>query len=103
MTDARKLPKPKFRPLRDRILIIQDDAEEKSAGGIIMPHASVKPPSQGTVIAVGSGQHTESGVLIPVDLKRGDRVVYGAHAGHAIKMDDVDYVVITSNDVLGVI
>jgi chaperonin GroES len=103
MTDAISLPNPRFKPLRDRILVVRDEAEKQTEGGIIVPQSIQKPPSQGIVIAVGPGQHTESGVLIPLDLHRGDRVAFGAHAGHDIEIDDVAYIVITANDVLGVL
>ena len=93
----------KFRPMRDNILVLRDEAESKSEGGIIMPEGSVKPPARGTVRAVGPGLHTESGVLIPMALNPGDRVVFGAHAGHDVEVDHVSYVVIRSIDVLGVV
>jgi len=98
-----KLPTPKFRPLRDRVLVLRDDAESETEGGIIVPEGAKKPPSRGIVIAVGKGLHTEQGVLIPVDLDPGDHITFGAHSGQDIEIDGQEYVVITSSDVLGVI
>src|SRR5262249_9683145 len=77
----------KFRPLHDRVVVKRIDAEEKPAGGIIIPDTAKEKPSQGEVIAVGPGGRDESGKLIPIDLKVGDRVLFGKWSGTEVKID----------------
>ena len=81
----------KFRPLHDRVVVERIDAEAKSAGGIIIPDTAQEKPSQGEIIAVGPGGRDESGKLIPIDLKVGDRVLFGKWSGTEVKLDGVDY------------
>ena len=92
-----------FRPLHDRVLVRRIEADEKTAGGIIIPDTAKEKPSQGEVIAVGPGSRDESGKLIPIDLKAGDRVLFGKWSGTEIKIDGEDLLIMKESDVLGVI
>jgi len=93
----------KFRPLHDRVVIERIDAEGKSAGGIIIPDTVKEKPSQGEIIAVGPGGRDEAGKLIPIDLKVGDRVLFGKWSGTEVKLDGVDYLIMKESDIMGVI
>src|SRR5215204_152845 len=93
----------KFRPLHDRVVVKRIDAEAKSAGGIIIPDTAQEKPSQGMVIAVGPGGRDEAGKLIPIDLKAGDRVLFGKWSGTEVKIDSVDYLIMKESDIMGVI
>jgi chaperonin GroES len=93
----------KFRPLHDRIVVERLDAEAKSAGGIIIPDTAQEKPSQGRVVAVGPGGRDEAGKLIPIDLKAGDRVLFGKWSGTEVKIDSVDYLIMKESDIMGVI
>jgi len=93
----------KFRPLHDRIVIKRIEAESKSAGGIIIPDTVKEKPQQGEVFAVGPGGRDESGKLVPIDLKAGDRVLFGKWSGTEVKIDDVDYLIMKESDVMGVL
>jgi chaperonin GroES len=93
----------KFRPLHDRVIVERIDPEAKSAGGIIIPDTAQEKPSQGEIIAVGPGGRDESGKLIPVDLKVGDRVLFGKWSGTEVKLDGVDYLIMKESDIMGVI
>jgi len=93
----------KFRPLHDRIIVERLDAEAKSAGGIIIPDTAQEKPSQGKVVAVGPGGRDETGKLIPIDLKTGDRVLFGKWSGTEVKIDSVDYLIMKESDIMGVI
>ena len=93
----------KFRPLHDRIVVERLDAEAKSAGGIIIPDTAREKPSQGKVVAVGPGGRDETGKLIPIDLKTGDRVLFGKWSGTEVKIDGVDYLIMKESDIMGVI
>jgi len=93
----------KFRPLHDRVVIERIDAEAKSAGGIIIPDTAQEKPQQGKVIAVGPGGRDESGKLIPIDLRVGDRVLFGKWSGTEVKIDDADYLIMKESDVMGVL
>ena len=93
----------KFRPLHDRIVVERLDAEAKSAGGIIIPDTAQEKPSQGKVVAVGPGGRDETGKLIPIDLKTGDRVLFGKWSGTEVKIDSVDYLIMKESDIMGVI
>jgi chaperonin GroES len=93
----------KFRPLHDRIVVERIDAEAKSAGGIIIPDTAQEKPSQGKIIAVGPGGRDEAGKLIPIDLKAGDRVLFGKWSGTEVKIDGVDYLIMKESDIMGVI
>jgi chaperonin GroES len=93
----------KFRPLHDRIVVTRIDAEGKTAGGIIIPDTAKEKPTEGKVIAVGPGGRDESGKLIPIDLKAGDRVLFGKWSGTEVKIDGVEYLIMKESDVMGVI
>jgi chaperonin GroES len=93
----------KFRPLHDRVVVKRIDAEEKSAGGIIIPDTAKEKPSQGQIIAVGPGGRDEAGKLIPIDLKVGDRVLFGKWSGTEVKIDGEDLLIMKESDVLGVL
>jgi len=93
----------KFRPLHDRVVVERIEADEKSSGGIIIPDTAKEKPSQGEIVAVGPGGRDESGKLIPIDLKVGDRVLFGKWSGTEIKLDGVDYLIMKESDVMGVV
>jgi chaperonin GroES len=93
----------KFRPLHDRVVVKRIDPDAKSAGGIIIPDTAQEKPSQGEIIAVGPGGRDESGKLIPIDLKVGDRVLFGKWSGTEVKLDSVDYLIMKESDIMGVL
>ena len=93
----------KFRPLHDRVVVKRIDAEEKSAGGIIIPDTAKEKPSEGEIIAVAPGGRDENGKLIPIDLKTGDRVLFGKWSGTEVKIDGVDYLIMKESDIMGVL
>jgi chaperonin GroES len=93
----------KFRPLHDRIVVKRIDAEEKSAGGIIIPDTVKEKPSQGEVIAVGPGGRDESGKLTPIDVKVGERVLFGKWSGTEVKIDGQDLLIMKESDIMGVL
>ena len=93
----------KFRPLHDRVVVTRIDAEDKTAGGIIIPDTAKEKPSEGEVIAVGPGGRDEAGKLIPIDVKKGDRVLFGKWSGTEIKIEGEDLVVMKESDIMGVI
>ena len=93
----------KFRPLHDRVVVKRIDPDAKSAGGIIIPDSAQEKPSQGEIIAVGPGSRDESGKLIPIDLKAGDRVLFGKWSGTEVKLDGVDYLIMKESDIMGVL
>jgi chaperonin GroES len=93
----------KFRPLHDRIVIERIEAEAKTAAGIIIPDTAKEKPQQGEVIAVGPGGRDESGKLIPIDIKVGDRVLFGKWSGTEVKIDGTDYLIMKESDVMGVV
>jgi chaperonin GroES len=93
----------KFRPLHDRIVIKRTDAEARTAAGIIIPDTAKEKPQQGEVVAVGPGGRDENGRLTPIDVKAGDRVLFGKWSGTEVKIDDVDYLIMKESDVMGVL
>jgi chaperonin GroES len=92
-----------FRPLHDRILVRRIEAEEKTAGGIIIPDTAKEKPQEGEVIAVGPGARDESGKLVPLDVKAGDRILFGKWSGTEIKLNGEDLLIMKESDVMGVI
>jgi len=92
-----------FRPLHDRVLVKRIEAEEKSAGGIIIPDTAKEKPSQGEVIAVGPGGRDESGKLVPIDLRVGDRVLFGKWSGTEVKIDGEELIIMKETDIMGVL
>jgi chaperonin GroES len=93
----------KFRPLHDRVVIKRIEAEEKTSGGIIIPDTAKEKPQEGEVIAVGPGGRDESGKLIPIDVKVGDRVLFGKWSGTEVKLDGVEYMIMKESDLMGVL
>ncbi len=93
----------KFRPLHDRVVLKRIEAEEKTSGGIIIPDTAKEKPQQGEVVAVGPGGRDEAGKLIPIDLKAGDRVLFGKWSGTEVKIDGVEYLIMKESDVMGVL
>jgi chaperonin GroES len=93
----------KFRPLHDRVVVTRIDAEAKTAGGIIIPDTAQEKPQQGEIIAVGPGGRDESGKLIPIDLKTGDRVLFGKWSGTEVKIDGLEYLIMKESDIMGVL
>jgi chaperonin GroES len=93
----------KFRPLHDRVVVRRIDAEERSAGGIIIPDTAKEKPSQGEIIAVGPGGRDENGKLTPIDVKPGDRVLFGKWSGTEVKIDGVEYLIMKESDIMGVL
>jgi chaperonin GroES len=92
-----------FRPLHDRVLVRRIEAEEKTAGGIIIPDSAKEKPSEGEIVSVGSGARAENGTITPMDLKAGDRVLFGKWSGTEVKVDGEDLLIMKESDVLGVI
>ena len=92
----------KFRPLHDRVVVKRIDAEAKSAGGIIIPDTAQEKPSQGEVVAVGPGGRDEAGKLIPIDIKVGDRVLFGKWSGTEVKIDGQDLLIMKESDIMGI-
>ena len=97
------MAKTKFRPLHDRVVVRRIQAEEKTKGGIIIPDTAQEKPQEGEVIAVGPGGRDEAGKLIPIDLKTGDRVLFGKWSGTEVKLDGEDLLIMKESDVMGVI
>ena len=93
----------KFRPLHDRVVVERIDAEAKTAGGIIIPDTAKEKPSQGRIIGIGPGGRDEHGKLIPIDLKVGDRVLFGKWSGTEVKLDGEDLMIMKESDVMGVV
>ena len=93
----------KFHPLHDRVVVRRIEAEEKSAGGIIIPDTAKEKPSQGEVIAVGPGGRDETGKLIPIDVKEGDRVLFGKWSGTEVKIDGEELLIMKESDIMGII
>ena len=92
-----------FRPLPDRVLVRRIEAEEKTAGGIIIPDSAKEKPSEGEVVSVGSGARAENGTITPMDLKAGDKILFGKWSGTEVKVDGEDLLIMKESDVLGVI
>ena len=93
----------KFRPLHDRVVVKRIDAEEKSAGGIIIPDTAKEKPSEGEVVAVGPGGRDEAGKLILIDIEVGDRVLFGKWSGTEVKIDGQDLLIVKESDIMGII
>ena len=92
-----------FRPLHDRVVVRRIDADHKTAGGIIIPDTAREKPSQGEIIAVGPGGRDETGKLIPIDLKVGDRVLFGKWSGTEVKLDGDELLIMKESDLMGVL
>src|SRR6187431_140947 len=97
------MAKTKFRPLHDRVVVRRIAAEEKTKGGIIIPDTAQEKPPEGEVIAVGPGGRDENGKLIPIDLKAGNRVLFGKWSGTEVKLDGEELLIMKESDIMGVI
>jgi chaperonin GroES len=93
----------KIRPLQDRVIVKRVDEEEKTKGGIIIPDTAKEKPSEGEVISVGPGGRDDRGNLVPIELKAGDRVLFGKWSGTEVKLDGVDYLIMKESDIMGVL
>ena len=92
-----------IRPLHDRVLVEPHDAEEKTAGGIIIPDTAQEKPMEGKIVAVGKGSRNDEGKIAALDVKKGDRILYGKWSGTEVKVDGDDYLIMKESDVMGVI
>jgi chaperonin GroES len=93
----------KFRPLHDRVVVTRIEADEKTKGGIIIPDTAKEKPQQGEVVEVGPGGRDEAGKLTPIDLKVGDRVLFGKWSGTEVKIDGIEYLIMKESDIMGVL
>ena len=93
----------KFRPLQDRILIKRIEKEERTTGGIIIPDTAKEKPQEGEVVAVGSGKRLDDGKVMPVDVKKGDRVLFGKYSGSEIKIDGQEHLILREEEILGIL
>ncbi|MDO9488260.1 MAG: co-chaperone GroES [Sphingomonadaceae bacterium] len=92
-----------FRPLHDRVLVRRVDAEEKTSGGIIIPDTAKEKPQEGEIVAVGSGTRGEDGKVTPLDVKAGDRILFGKWSGTEVRVDGEDLLIMKESDVLGIV
>jgi chaperonin GroES len=93
----------KFRPLHDRILVKRVEEETKTKGGIIIPDTAKEKPIEGKVVATGKGRIGEDGKIIPLDVKKGDRVLFGKYGGTEVKVDGEEYLIMREDDILGIV
>ncbi len=93
----------KIRPLHDRVIVKRIEEDQKTKGGIIIPDTAKEKPQMGEVIAAGSGKKTEDGKLLPLDVKKGDRVLFSKYAGNDIKIDGEELLIMKEEDILGII
>ncbi len=93
----------KFRPLHDRVVVRRLESEEKTKGGIIIPDTAKEKPQEGEIVAVGPGGRDEAGKLVPLDVKKGDKVLFGKWSGTEVKIDGVDLLIMKESDIMGVI
>ena len=93
----------KFRPLHDRVVVRRLEGEEKSKGGIIIPDTAKEKPQEGEIIAVGPGARDESGKLVPLDVKSGDRILFGKWSGTEVKIDGDDLLIMKESDIMGIV
>jgi chaperonin GroES len=97
------MAKSKFRPLHDRVVVRRVESEEKTKGGIIIPDTAKEKPQEGEIIAVGSGARDEAGKLVPLDVKAGDRVLFGKWSGTEVKLNGEDLLIMKESDIMGII
>jgi chaperonin GroES len=97
------MAKSKFRPLHDRVVVKRIDAEEKTKGGIIIPDTAKEKPQEGEIVAVGSGARDESGKVVALDVKAGDRILFGKWSGTEVKIDGEDLLIMKEADIMGII
>ena len=93
----------KFRPLHDRVVVRRLEAEEKTAGGIIIPDTAKEKPMEGEIVAAGPGARDEAGKLVPLDVKAGDRILFGKWSGTEVKLDGEDLLIMKESDIMGVL
>ncbi|BDV44804.1 10 kDa chaperonin [Geotalea uraniireducens] len=93
----------KLRPLQDRILVKRIEEEQVTAGGILIPDTAKEKPQRGEIVAVGNGKKTEDGKVLPIDVKVGDKILFGKYAGTEIKVEGQEYLIMREDDILGVI
>ncbi|MDE2341541.1 MAG: co-chaperone GroES [Alphaproteobacteria bacterium] len=93
----------KFKPLHDRVLVERIEADEKTAGGIIIPDTAKEKPQEGKVVAVGTGARSEDGKITPLDVKAGDKILFGKWSGTEVKVDGKDLLIMKESDILGII
>ena len=93
----------KFRPLHDRVVVRRLDAEEKTAGGIIIPDTAKEKPMEGEIVTVGPGARDETGKLVPFDVKSGDRILFGKWSGTEVKLDGEDLLIMKESDIMGIV
>lgn len=93
----------KFRPLHDRVLVKRIESEEKTASGIIIPDTAKEKPMEGEVVSVGTGTRNENGQIVPMDVKAGDRILFGKWSGTEVKFDGQEFLVMKESDIMGVI
>jgi len=92
-----------IRPLHDRVLVRREEEETKTAGGIVLPGSAAEKPSRGEVIAVGNGKITDSGDVRPLDVKAGDKVIFGQYAGNTVKVDGEELLMMKESDIMGIL
>jgi chaperonin GroES len=97
------MAKSKFRPLHDRVVVRRVESESKTAGGIIIPDTAKEKPQEGEIIAVGSGARDEAGKLVPLDVKAGDRILFGKWSGTEVRIDGEDLLIMKESDIMGVV
>ena len=97
------MAKLKFRPLHDRVVVKRIEAEDKTAGGIIIPDTAKEKPQEGEVIAVGTGSKADDGKVTPLDVKAGDKILFGKWSGTEVKIDGQDLIIMKESDILGVV
>ena len=97
------MAKSKFRPLHDRVVVRRVESEEKTKGGIIIPDTAKEKPQEGEIVAIGSGARDEAGKLIPLDVKAGDRVLFGKWSGTEVKLNGEDLLIMKESDIMGII
>ena len=93
----------KFRPLHDRVVVRRLNSEEKTKGGIIIPDSAKEKPQEGEIIAIGSGARDEAGKLVPLDVKKGDKVLFGKWSGTEVKIDGEELLIMKESDIMGII
>jgi len=97
------MAKSKFRPLHDRVVVRRVEADTKTAGGIIIPDSAQEKPAEGEIVSVGSGARDEAGKLVPLDVKAGDRILFGKWSGTEVKINGEDLLIMKESDVMGII
>jgi len=92
-----------LKPLRDRVIVERSEAEERTAGGIVLPDSAKDKPKQGTVVSVGSGRVLDNGDVKPLEVKKGDRVLFGGYAGSEVKVEGKEFLILSENEILAIV